>query len=173
MDLNFNFAQAIGIVATIFIITAFSQKRDNHLKFIGMAGSLLFALHFLLLGAYAGAIVNIVNAFRSGLSIKFHRSTKMMVLFIFVYLFLAILTFEQIINLLPYISGILGAYSLYQLSGIPMRVFGLIGSFLWLTYNIIFMSIGGIITECFVISVNCITIYRIFKDNKKLNETPS
>lgn len=166
----FDLAQLIGIIASAIIVFAFNMKSDVRLKLIMVVGSFLFAVHFYMLGAYTGAIVNFINSFRGGLSIKFHKSNKIMLTFIVIYLCLAIVTYDQIINLLPFVTGVLGCFILYQLSGIPMRLAILVSSSLWMTYNIIFMSIGGIITEMFVMSVNCITIYRLFKDKKKVDE---
>lgn len=168
--INLPFVQIMGLIATVIVICAFYQKNDVRLKIIMMIGSLTFAVHFYLLGAYAGATVNVINAFLGGFSIRFHKSNKVMFFFIFIYSIIAFFTFEKLISLLPYVTGILGCIALYRLSGIPLRLLILVSSSLWMTYNIIFMSIGGIITEMFVMSVNCITIYRLFKDQQKVDD---
>jgi len=139
-DLHFDLAQFIGIIASATVICAFNFKNDVRLKLVMMMGSFLFAVHFFMLGAFAGAIVNLVNVLRGGLSIKFHKSKKMMMFFISIYLTLAFITFDEIINLLPFVTGILGCFSLYLLSGIPLRLVILVSSSIWLTYGIIFMS---------------------------------
>jgi len=166
-DLHFDLAQTIGIIASAAIISAFNMKCDVRLKILIATGNTLFAIHFLLLGAHAGAVVAVINIFRAVFAIKFHKSTSIMLMFMFAYITMAFVTYESWVTILPFISGVLGSFALFKLSGIPLRLCVLGGSTMWMTHNIIFMSIGGIITECFVISVMCITIYRLFKDMEK------
>ena len=160
-------AQAIGILATVFVILSFNQKIDNRLKTYLIIGNLFFAVHFCMLGAFAGMFVNILNAFRVGFSIKFHKSTNMMLVFMGAYLLTAYLIYEELFDLLPILSALLGTFSMFKLSGIKMRLLGLVGSSAWLTYGIIYQSIGGIITETSVIILNLSTIFRLSRDGKK------
>lgn len=168
MDFHFDFAQIVGLIATAFIIVAYSFKNDTSYRAIASAGGFLFSLHFFMLGAFAGSAVNLINGFRSISAIHFHKSKKLMLFFMALYIFSAFFVVEEFIDALPFLNGLLGAYAIFQLSGIRMRLVMLVVSGMWMAYNIIFMSIGGIITECFVLTSNCITIYRIFRDNKKL-----
>lgn len=166
-------AQAIGILASGLVVFSTTQKRDNHLKIYLIIGNLFFALHFLMLSAYAGMCVNILNSMRVGCSIKFHKSTNIMFIFLAAYLIVAILIYEKPYDLLPIFSSFLGTYSMFKLSGIKLRLVGIISSGSWLTYATIFQSIGGIITEVSGIILNLATIYRLKRDNKKIiqNET--
>jgi len=159
--------QAIGIVASGFVVFSFSQKRDNNLKIYLIIGNLLFAIHFFMLGAFAGMCVNIINIMRVGCSIKFHKSNKVMFVFFLIYSLVAALIYEKPYDLLPIFSSFLGTYSMFKLSGIKLRLLGLLGSSAWLTYGIIFQSIGGIITEVTGIILNLTTVYRLQRDNKK------
>jgi hypothetical protein len=141
-------AQAIGIAASGFIIFSFNQKIDNHLKICLMIG-------------------NILNTFRIGSSIKFHKSTKMMLGFMALYILAGVIIYDKPFDLLPVLSALLGTYAMFKLSGIKLRLFGLIGSSAWLTYGIIFHSIGGIIAEISGLILNISTILRLRRDNKK------
>ena len=160
-------AQLIGIVASAVVIFSFSQKHDNHLKIYIMIGNLIFAVHFLMLGAFAGVFVNFLNTCRSGFSIKFHKSTKMMFFFWGIYILVAIAVYEKPVDLLPFFSSILGTYSMFKLSGIKLRLLGMLGSSSWLVYGIVFHSVGGIITELSVMVLNSLTILRLMSDKKK------
>ena len=164
------FAQIIGLLASAAIITAFGMKCDRRFKFVIFAGHMLFALHFFLIGAYAGSVTNLINGGRTIFSIKFHQSTRIMIFFIGLYTLSAILMVREPIDFLPFFTGIIGTYAVYKLSGIPMRLILLLSSFMWLVYNTVFSSYGGIITELFASSINLITMYRIFCDLKKVKE---
>ena len=160
-------AQAVGIVASGFIIFSFNQKIDNHLKIYLIIGNMLFATHFSMLGAYAGMCVTTLNVFRVSFSIKFHKSTKMMLGFMTVYILTGIFIYKEMFDLLPIFSSLLGTFSMFKLSGIKLRLLGMFGSSAWLTYGIIFHSIGGIITETSALILNSSTIYRLIRDKRK------
>ena len=77
------------------------------------------------------------------------------------------LTYKYIYDLLPIIAGVLGTFAMFKLSGIKMRLLGIVSSGAWLTYGIIFHSIGSIITNTSVITLNIFTILRLKGDNNK------
>jgi hypothetical protein len=93
--------QIVGVIASSFVVYAFTNKSDSRLKIFMMAGSIVFSIHFFLLGAYIGAIVHIIGLFRSWLSIKFHKSNIILMGFITIYVALSVITFESIRELLP------------------------------------------------------------------------
>ena len=159
-------AQAVGIFASAIIISAFSQKSDNRFKFFAVVGNIVFALHFYMLGAYAGVVINFVNAFRNGLSIKYHKKDGLMYLFIGLYVVLGLVIYETPKDLFPIISGVVGSYGMYKLSGMNMRICFILSSLSWLVYGLIYKSIGVIITELFIQTTNAITIYRLYRENK-------
>lgn len=160
-------AQAIGLLATAFVVGSFAHKRDNHLKIWVAVGNVIFALHFFMLGAYAGMLINIINIFRATFSIKFHKSTKMMIFFWSIYIMTGVYIYEKPVDTLPVLASLLGTFSMFKLSGIKFRLFTMLGSSSWLIYATVFQSIGGMITETFLMVLNSSTIYRLIKDKKK------
>lgn len=160
------FAQAVGVLASAIVVFSFSRKHDDHLKFFIIFGNILFAAHFFMLDAYAGMLINMINAFRVGFSIKFHKSNWMMWFFLGVYLIAGYVVYEEPKDLLPVLSSLLGTYSMFKLSGIKLRLVGMIGASSWLTYAIISHSIGGMITEIGIMLSNSATIIRLMKDKK-------
>jgi hypothetical protein len=160
-------AQIVGFIASAFIITGFAHKGDSRFKMFMAMGSLTFVCHYFMLGAYAGAAVNVVSFMRTSLSIKFHKSNFMMIIFIAAYLMIGLFTYNSWVDILPIFAGISATIAMYKLSGIPMRLCFFATSASWLAYDFIFKSIGGIITEGFVQFTNIATIYRLMCDKKK------
>jgi len=160
-------AQAVGILASGFVISGWSSKKDKKLKIILCCGAFLFAVHFYMLGAFAAMIVSAINILRIGLSLKFHKSNALCLTFIISYLIAGFITYQSPIDILPIISSSIGTISMYLLSGVTFRYISMIPSLSWLTHNIIVMSIGGIITEIFVLIGLLSAIIRIKSDNKK------
>ena len=69
-------AQILGLIASALVICAFLNKNDRSFKIIIMFGTSLFALHFFLLGAYAGAVVAVLNTIRTFFSMKLKPRLK-------------------------------------------------------------------------------------------------
>jgi hypothetical protein len=164
--MEFNLAQIIGIIASAFIISAFLNKGDNHYKLLIMVGASLFALHFYMIGAMAGMVANIINAIRAGGSIYYHRSTPVLLFFLASYIAMGVVIYDSPVDLLPVFSGCVSTFAMFRLSGIQMRVCMYLSSLSWIAYGILVMSIGGIMTDSFILIANSITIYRLFKDKK-------
>lgn len=160
-------AQAVGVLGSAFIVGGYFLKTDNNSKKVIIIGSLLFAAHFLMIGAVTGALMNVINFFRVGLSIKFHKSKKLFFFFIATYLVAAYFTYSQPVDFLPLISSLVGTFSMYFLSGLAFRFCVLLSSSSWLTHNILIGSVGGIITELFVLFATFTVIYRLYIDRKR------
>ena len=163
-----SFEQVLGYIASFVLLSGYAIKSDKKTKIILVFSSLFFAWHFFMLAAYAGAFVGLLNALRIVSSIKFYKSTKLMLGFIIAYLAIAIVVFNDVYDLLPIFSAVLGTYAMFKASGIKMRFFGLMGSCSWLIYAIIFGSIGGIITETSLIIIILLTMYRLHCDQKEV-----
>jgi len=165
-EVGFNHPQVIGIFAATVMIFAFGVKSDDRFKMIATLANVLFCAHFFMLGAYAASIVSVIDIVRNLFSVRFHKSNKAMCALIGIYLLFASFIVHNFVDLLPFLAGIIITFALYKLSGISMRFCLLITSCMWLTYHFFFMSIGGILTEFFVLSMNVTTIYRLYKDKK-------
>ncbi|MEM6811856.1 MAG: YgjV family protein [Pseudomonadota bacterium] len=167
-DLNL-IAQAVGILASLTVISAFSQKLDKNFKLILIAGGIFFSLHYILMAAYVAALVAFVNSVRTYFSMKYHKSNKLMIGFICFYIACLFLVYEKPYDVLPVLAGILTCFSLYKLEGIKMRIAMFFSEGSWLIFSLLIFSIGGIITNIFVLITNSITTYRLVKESK--NET--
>lgn len=159
-------AQAIGLVASFFIVFSFSQKVDNRFKGFLMVGNVLFAVHYFMLGGYAAVVTNILNFLRLGASIEFHKSKKMMYIFLGAYIFSAFFVVKEPTDFLPIFASLIGTYSMFMFSGIKMRVVGIFASASWLGYGILYRSIGGIITDSVSIVLTLLTISKLKKEQE-------
>ncbi|MEM7618642.1 MAG: YgjV family protein [Pseudomonadota bacterium] len=164
--------QAVGILASAFIVGGYFSKCDVKTKRILMIGSLFFAIHFYMLGAITAMIINLINIFRVGLSIKFHKSKFLFAFFIGIYSIALIFTYEGWIDIFPFLATVTSCIGMYFLSGISFRKTSAVGAVFWLVHNIMSASWGGIITEVFILKAHIVTIYRLKRDDKRSqNET--
>ena len=155
-------AQLIGLLAMGLDVYATLHKPDKHLIRIHSIGSMLFALHYFLLGAIPGALSELLNGTRAGLS-SFTKSRLLAFAFLFLYIALLFIIPENALDTLPFLSSILITIGIYFFHGISMRLFYICGFMLWLIYSIYVMSIGGIIVFLILILTSSITIRKLIQ----------
>ncbi len=160
-------AQIIGLIASALVITAFAQKSDRRFKLCIAAGTFTFALHFFLLAAYAGAIITFLNSVRTLVSMKFHGSNYILIGFLCLYVVAGIIVYERPLDLLPIFSGAIATFAFYKLSGIKLRIMFLFTEAGWTIYSIVIKSLGGLVTNTFILGTNATTIYRLMRDKKR------
>jgi hypothetical protein len=78
---------------------------------------------------------------------------------------------DSIWDLWAILGMCIGTYSLFVLKGIQMRLGFLIGAMCWLINNILVGSIGGMLLEATLISVNITTIIRLLRDKRNADNT--
>ncbi|MBQ5810386.1 MAG: YgjV family protein [Clostridia bacterium] len=156
-------AQAIGIVAAAVVILSFQQKKQRTVIICQMLGQLLFSVNYLLLGIPTGACLNFLG-FARGIIYsnkeKFHAERPIWLILSIASFFCAYLagflffgaepTIANIaVNFMPVVAITLATISFRAKTAATVRRLGLLSSPLWLTYNIINFTLGGIICEIF------------------------
>ena len=168
MDLPEIIAQVTSIVGVGFNCLSFLQKKKTPLLILQLASSVMFALSYLLLGAIAGAIINVVSIVRAIVFLwkdKLNAGNAIWTAgFITAYLASYASSFlvfgkeptwqNLIIEFLPVIAMTAIHLSFRYTETKMVRRFGLISSPSWLTYNVAVSSIGGMISEL----INFVTI---------------
>lgn len=179
-------AQVFGGLGMIFISTSYQHKKQRNLILSQMFGSAFFFINFLLLGIAAGtvligAIMNLLGIFRAAVfaNKETFRSDKPIWIYMFIgaYLISYALVFTVfdapvnaktfIVEALPVIGMASSTIAFFSKEAKQTRRLGFITSPCWLVYDIINLSIGGIVTE--VVSLVSIAIGIIRHDLKGKN----
>lgn len=158
-------AQAIGIVAMIINISSFQCKKNKHLfLFIGI-GSLLFAVNFMLLGAYVSAIYNIISIIRSALALNKKTFTKTSFwILCALYVIGTALAYDNPWSIVLFVAQIVQTYAMWFMDGAGIRKSQyFFVSPVWIVNNIIVFSIGGILCELFMMTSAFISYLRFKK----------
>lgn len=172
-------AQIISIAAMAFCILSYQQKKAEGVITLQLFGGVLFAISFLMLGAYGGGILNIVAAIRAILFLKkdtFHTDKPFWLpVFFTVYVLAYVATFtvfhkeptpfHLILECLPVIGMVATTLAFRLGDARIIRRYSLVSSCSWLIYNIAALSIGAICCEAFSIVSIFIGMYRL--DRKK------
>lgn len=179
MDTRELIAQIIGIVAMVFIIFSYQGKKQSSVITMQLVGSLFFGVNYLLLGAYVGALLNVMGVVRAVVFLfkEKLRADKWpwLVGFSLCYIATYVLNFTvlgkapTVFNLLIELLPVVGMVALnigYMLKdAADVRKCGLVSSPAWLIYNIVIGSWGAILCEVFSLISIVVGIWRL--DRKK------
>lgn len=174
-------AQIVGIVALLFIVFSYQQKKKTSLILCQLFGAALFGAHYFMMGAYAGFLLNCIAVLRALVFCREGLSKKTGKIWVWILngLFLVsyALTFlvfnvtpsvpNLIIQALPVIGMCVSTISFNMKNAGQIRALSIVTSAGWLTYNIYYSSIGG--TLCESISLISIIIGILRYDIKKKN----
>ena len=169
------FAQAVGICATVLAIISFQQKTQKRIVFFQLLNNVLWTAHFLMLGAWAGGILNAIGIFRGLVFV--HRTDKKWAqspvwygVFSLAFIGAAIFSWHQgdgALALLPMAGMLFTTVSLALRNPFRVRVVSFFSSPCWLTYNVIKGSLPGAFTEVFMMCSIIVGILRIDLPNMR------
>ncbi len=169
------FAQVIGIIAMIIGSLSLQSKTQKGIARLQACSTCLFTIHFALIGAFMGAILNFLGMLRALVFSKRDKKWAMHPIWVVIFILLFSLSyflpftlfnkpltlFNIIIEAIVVIAMIVSTFGLKQQEAKKVRIYTLIGCPLWLIYNICNFSIGGILAECFNITSIIIAMFRL------------
>lgn len=155
--------QLFGVLAFLVALYSFTQKSDIKLKISLIVMFSFQTAHFFFLGSVTGTIANLLNFFRTIISLKTNYK-YIGIVFITINIVWGAFNVNQLIDICPIFGACFGTYAIFYASGIRMRKLFICGAAFWLTNNIYLGSVGGILLEVSVIVTNIITIYRLRND---------
>lgn len=177
-------SQAIGIVAMAVGVLSFQFRTQRGILAMQLLGSTLFALHFYLIGALSGALLNAIGIVRALIFLQRNRrawAASPVWIYVFSALFLAeyalmFLVFGTpptlknfLLELLPVGGMIATTFSFRCRHARQVRLISSISSPLWLMYNAFHGSLGGVLVEIF----NLISILLGFlRMDRRKKQTP-
>lgn len=162
-------AQTLGFFSFFLGIYAFYQKEDRKLKIIMVIFNLNHLIHFILLGSLVSALSTLLSVIRTTTAI-YISSARVAAAFILIGLSSAVYLADSIWELWSMLGMSIGTYAVFVLKGIQMRIAFLLGAICWLINNILVGSIGGVLLEATLISVNIITIIRLLRDQHQADK---
>ena len=156
-------AQVLGILGTIFAFLSFQLKENKKFFLLQALSGCMFALNFLLLGAYTGCVLNFINIFRGAVMIGTKKTNKpyWLIITLALYTVATILTYTNVFSLIALIAQLVGTIAMWSRNGKTIRVLQLFCvSPLWLIHNIFVFSIGGILCEVFNLGSIIVSLIR-------------
>lgn len=153
MDLSFWLIQGLGIVAWLVLVVSYYRKDTNRILVFQVISTILYCIHYFLLGAYSGLIICIFEVIRDSLYYKTDKDNIIFIVSAIVYVIGSIFTFETVLDLFPIAASLLDGYTLTKKKKIV--VIGAIISYtLWVIYDLYVKSYSGAITDGIVVLSN-------------------
>lgn len=153
MDLEFIGIQILGFLAWILLILSYYRKNTNKILVFQIISTILFCLHYYLLGAYSGLLICALEVVRDASYYFTDKDNYIFIGSVFIYIICAIVTYTNLLDLFPYLASTIDGFFLTKKRKIV--VFGAIVTYiLWLIYDIYARSYSGAITDAIIILSN-------------------
>ena len=166
--------QGIGYLALLFVLLSFQKSKRVNILLLMLTGLVIFVIHYSLLHAWTGALMNLVEA--GVVFVSYKEETDLWAkqkfwpyVFICLYVLAGIVTAKSIVDFLPIVAQIFGALAVWQKSPKAIRFLMLLPRPLWFTYNFIVGSYAGMTGEILILTSVLIGIFRfdILKQKEK------
>ena len=171
---NFILAQIFGLFA--LCILGYSFQKDNKKNLLGLQtiSSLFFALQYMFLFAWTGALMNFICIVRNHTFNKYKKNkipTKIVLILMVLMIILSYISWAGWISILPTIAIIAYTLALTQSKLKIIRMTEILSCTLFIIYNIKVLAITGLISTIVELLLASIAIvrYDILKNHKAEN----
>ena len=145
------FIQGIGFVGMFVLLYVFQCKSYNKMIFWKITGEIIFAVQYFLLGAYSGMATNLASVVTNLLyrqRIKKEKPTLVLqIIFSFVFFFIGMATWHGWASVLVIAAKVLSTISCGTRDLKILRLLNLIIMPLWLIYDVMAGSWGGVVGD--------------------------
>ena len=156
--------QIIGLIAVVTFLLSYQQKKRNNIIALNVISRCLYILQYLLLGAFSGAVLDVLGAVSSVIAGKKHtefikRHTKAVIISVNACIIVAGLSIAFInkswLDLFSLTGVLLHTSAFWLNSEKIIRRVSLLGSPFWLVYNFLSRAygsaVGDVLTMCSII----------------------
>lgn len=171
MPNNYIISQVLVVFAMLSLGLSYLCKDKKKIMILCILSSAFYGTQYILLGAITGFAMNVVSIIRNiwfYINAKKERKNDIWVLIILclIALILGIISYDNIFSLTALAATLLFTYTVWQDNTKVYRWLALVISALWITYNIFFKSIFGVISELVLLIFEIIGIIKIQKQKK-------
>lgn len=153
MNLWFVFIQIIGIVAWLMLILSYYRKDTNKILVFQIIGTLLYCIHYGLLGAWSGLFI---CAFETIFDLGYYKTDKDKYIYMVsipIRIIGGLIGFSSFVDILPITASLTDGYTLTKKKKVV--VIGAVISYtMWVIYDIFVMSYSGAITDGMIVLSN-------------------
>lgn len=170
--IEYIFAQICIVIGLVVIGVSGYVKNKKLILYISILNSLVFGIHYLLIGAYVGMSLNILGIIR-GIWYYFTENSSSkskitaLVVIIILNVIMGIVAWVSWIDILAITAGICYTYSIWQKSILYYRYDVIFETILWILYNIYYMSIFAIVSQSILLVALVIGLIKYYQSKHK------
>lgn len=159
-------AMIVGVVAVTVFLLSFQQKTRMRIIAFNATSRALYILQYVLLGAFSGAVLDVLGIAASLLAgLKNHprmkKYLKLLIPLLYAAFILAgVLTYTRFLDIFALVGVMLHTGAFFLDDERLIRILSLVGSPFWLVYNITSLAIGSAIGDLLSICSIAIAIFR-------------
>lgn len=165
MDLYFIFIQGIGLVAGVFLILSYFRKDTNRVLSFHIISNSLDFFHYILLGAYSGGFIYLLEGIRDFLYYKTDKDKYVFIVSAIIYLLISFFSVRVWYDYLPVFASLVDGYTL-TMSKKYVTIGAIISYGVWVIYNIYVFSYAGLLIDGFIFLSNICIILFVKEKNK-------
>ncbi len=159
MNIYFIFIQGIGLVAGVFLIFSYFRKDTNRVLSFHIISNSLDFFHYILLGAYSGGFIYLLEGIRDFLYYKTDKDKYVFIVSAIIYLLISFFSVRVWYDYLPVFASLVDGYTL-TMSKKYVTIGAIISYGVWVIYNIYVFSYAGLLIDGFIFLSNiCIILF--------------
>lgn len=160
------FAQIVGILAILFFALSPQQKTKKKVLIFQAFSSVLYAIQYILLGAFSAAATNTIGLIKNLVFYSYTKEDKdipvlALVIYSAIIIVSGILTFNGILSVFPIILSLFYAYGVWQSNLKIYRGISVIGAIAWIIYNFAVGAYVSVIGNAFQLFSAIIAVWRL------------
>lgn len=165
-------SQVLVIIAMILLAITFFIKNKALILVLSGTACLLYAIQYLLIGAYTGMALDLVAAVRAVWFFICENKSKTtrfvsLIIVAVILVVLGFITFSNLFDLLIICAAVVYTYSLWQKNIIVYRYLALSSNASWLIYNAYHNTVFGIVCEGIMCVVGICGIINFYITQKR------
>lgn len=171
--MNTIIANICGVAAVAMFVFSYQLKNRNGLILVNALSRVLYVLQYILLGAWEGAVLDVVALLVTVLAqqkdrncLKKHTALFIMCANLFI-IGSGMALYQNIFSLLPIAGVIFETGALWLNKEKHIRILSVFGAPCWLAYNLIYHAYGSAAGNLMTIVSICLAIWRHDLNGKK------
>ncbi|MBR6690437.1 MAG: YgjV family protein [Bacilli bacterium] len=155
------YIQLIGLLGFCILVLSFYKKENATILTYQITSNFAYTVHYFLLGGLSGAFCSLIGIFRNIVLIKSNNRKIIIPVFIFLYLIVTIIFYENIYSVFPFVANSLYLILITFKTKKILLIGAISSSIFWVLYSIFVSSYVSIITESILIVSNVIQLIKL------------
>lgn len=172
--MSYLLSQIFVILAIIILAITYFLKDKTKILILCLIYCIFYGVHYLLLGAITGAMMNLVSLIRNYWFFRNSKNNKknsklVLIILLLISIIFGIITYKDMFSIISIIASLISTYSIWQDDVKLYKILAIPVSICFTVYAIHINSLVAIITELFLLITEVIAIIKLYFNKLKNN----